>query len=202
MQTRASLASKISKFPLVISILNSSSQSSPESSVSSSLLPLVPGAYQLRAASFLKGRAAGKGAAQWACLVLATQGNTKVSLLTGWRHPVLVPMGPTLGECLKEDCHPKATSSDFYQKAGRNFTKRNLWLYSLILKCNVFFYVYTCLCSSVWVVMSLQIRGPRVLFLGCCLLCFVFAVGYLTCFGTQQSVQLVPGICPSLPSWH
>lgn len=60
----------------------------------------------------------------------------------------------------------------------------------------------TCLCPSVWVVMSLQIRGPRVLFLGCCLLCFVFAVGYLTCFGTQQSVQLVPGICPSLPSWH
>lgn len=113
----------------------------------------------------------------------------------------MVPMRPTLGECLKEDCHPKATSSDFYQKAGRNFTKRNLWLYSLILKCN-FFYVYTCLCSSVWVVMSLQIRGPRVLFLGCCLLCFVFAVGYLTCFGTQQSVQLAPGICPSLPSWH
>ena len=108
-QTRAALAPKFSNFPLVISIRNSFSQSSPESSVSPSSFPSVPGAYQLRAAAFLKGRSAGEGAAQWARSAVATLRATKVTLSPGCGHPALFPLGPTWGDGLKEDCHTKAT---------------------------------------------------------------------------------------------
>lgn len=83
-QTWAALAPKISNFPLVISIRNSFSQSSPESSVSPSSFPSVPGAYQLRAAAFLKGRSAGEGAAQWACSAVATLRATKEGHTVTW----------------------------------------------------------------------------------------------------------------------
>lgn len=96
-QTRAVLAPKIANFPLVISIRNSFSQSSPESSVSPSSFPSVPGAYQSRATAFLKGRSAGEGAAQWDGSVVAILRTTKVTLSPGCGHPALFPLGPTWG---------------------------------------------------------------------------------------------------------
>lgn len=70
----------------------------------------------MRAASFLKGRPAGEGAAQRACLVSATLRDTKVTLSTGCGHSA-VSSGTDMGvKVLKRTVTPKQTFLLFTRK--------------------------------------------------------------------------------------